>query len=94
MAVLDRRFEGHTVTELAVRAGGERLELIRPWFFVARRAVLKAWKSNPPSFGSAVRQLAFEDIVAGFGGREAFNQLVRGMLEVDYFEEWVLNDAG
>lgn len=94
MAALDRRFGNHVADELAVKVDGERLQLIRPWFLVARKGVLKALRNDPPSFGSAVRQLAFEDVVAHFGGREAFNLLVRSMLDVDYFEEWVLNDAG
>lgn len=94
MAVLDRRFENHVADELAVRTGGERLQLIRPWFLVARKAVLQALCNDPPAFGSAVRQLAFEDVVACFGGRDAFNLLVRSMLDINYFDEWVLNDAG
>ncbi len=94
MAVLDRRFGNYVADGLAVRAGGERLQLIRPWFLVARKAVLQALCNDPPNFGSAVRQLAFEDVVACFGGRDAFNLLVRSMLDIDYFDEWVLNDAG
>lgn len=94
MAVLDRRFGDHVADQLVVRADQECLQLIRPWFLVARKGILRALRNDPPNFGSAVRQLAFEDVVTSFGGRDAFNLLVRRMLDIDYFEEWALNDAG
>jgi len=92
MAVLERRFLGATVDTLSVRTTNERLTLIHPWFLVARGSVLRAWKGDPPSFSSAVRQVAFEDIVSSFGNAEAFNRLVQGMLDIDFYNEWVASD--
>lgn len=92
MAVLERRFTDTSVERLVVNVAGERLELIRPWFVVTRRKVLEAWKRNSPAFSDAVRQVAFEDVVAGFGGGAAFNELVRRLLEIDYYNEWVAHD--
>lgn len=94
LAVLDRRIHNQDDVELVVRTNGERLRLIRPWYFVARRAVLNAWSADPPSFSPNVRQLPFEQIVASFGGPDSFNQLVRKMVNIDYFTAWGLNEAG
>jgi len=40
--------------------------------------------------------IAFEDVVAGFGGETSFNQLVQGMLDINFYKEWVAStpDAG
>lgn len=94
IAVLDRRFEGAAVETLGIRIGSnaERLELIRPWCFVARRRILNAWRNSPPSFSSGARLIAFEDVVAAFGGAEAFNGLVCGMLDINFYDEWVARD--
>jgi hypothetical protein len=92
MAVLERRFDGVSVETLRVRSHTERLALIQPWFFVARRCVLRAWKHNPPRFSAAVRQIAFEDVVDAFGNEETFNGLVRGMLAINYYKEWIARD--
>ena len=92
MAVLERRFAHTTVDRLTVSAAGEPVELITPWYVVARRKVLNGWQEAPPRFSPAVRQVAFEDIVAGFGDRAAFNELVRRLLEIDYYDEWVARD--
>lgn len=92
MAVLERRFAGTTVERLVVSADGERLELITPWYVIARRKVLNGWKRAPPQFSGAVRQVAFEDIVAGFGDPQAFNELIRRLLKIDYYDQWVAHD--
>lgn len=89
MAILDRRFPEPVPDELIVNVDGERLTLTRSWFVVARRRTINAWATFPPGFSEHVRLLAFEDVVQSFGGRNAFNRMIREMLDFDFYREWV-----
>jgi len=93
MAVLERQFSETFSGDLIARVGQERLRLTPAWVVVARRQVLRQWEKDPPNFSGAVRKVAFEDIVERFGGRQPFNALIREMLDVDYFEQWVLGES-
>lgn len=88
MAILDRRFSEPVPDELIVKVEGERLTLTRTWFVITRRQTLKAWKTSPPGLAEHVRFRAFEDVVQSFGGQNAFNRMVREMLDFDFYSKW------
>ena len=93
MAILDRRFPHEARGDLkAIVNGAEKLTLTRDWFVVARCRTVERWRTSRPKFSDHVRLLAFEDIVETYGGKEEFNALVREMLEVDFYEEWLNKD--
>lgn len=94
MAVLERRFDRPVNEDLVATTNGERLALAPRWVLVARREILAKWKTSPPEFSSNVARLAFEDVVTAFGGPEPFNRLVRQLLSVDFYSEWVLGNGG
>ena len=88
MAILDRRFPVPVPDELIANIEGERITLTRTWFLITRRQTVKAWRTSPPDFGEHVRFLAFEDVIQSFGGQNAFNRMVREMLDFDFYSEW------
>ncbi len=92
MAILERRFSETFNDDLVAVVDKERLVLTRQWFVVARKRILASWKAAPPSFSENTRYIAFEDVVDVFGGKEAFNALVREMLDFDFYREWVQNE--
>ena len=91
MAILERRFPKPMAGELTAIVGEEQLRLERDWFVVARRVILQPWKDNDvlSKASSHIKSLAFEDVVENFGGKEAFNDLIRRMLEIDFYDEWI-----
>lgn len=89
MAILDRRFPGPPPDDLAVQVKSGRLVLLREWVVVARQETLESWRMTPPEFGSHVAQVSFESVIEAFGGKIAFNDLVRRQLDIDYFDKWV-----
>lgn len=92
MAALERKFSETVGDELTVRIGDRFVPLTREWFIVARRETVIAWQGCMPAFTPFVRMIAFEDVVSAFGGEESFNQLVRSMLDVNFYREWALGD--
>ncbi|HKY35321.1 MAG TPA: hypothetical protein VJN18_05235 [Polyangiaceae bacterium] len=99
MAILERKFCGVTdpcelvaTVEQPAASGARTFELTREWFVVARRSVVSRWKRTPPAFSSNARLLAFEDIVDDFGGKDAFNTLVRSQLDIDFYDAWLATD--
>jgi len=99
MAILDRKFKGvDDAQELVARvtkvgADEERtFVLTREWFVVARRSIITRWRQTPPAFSQHVKLLAFEDVVSDFGGKLAFNALVRSLLDVDFYDAWLATD--
>lgn len=96
MAALERKFSETIVDELAATINAKPIRLTREWFVVARRETIAAWNERRPGFTQFAGMIAFEDVVAGFGGEASFNQLVRGMLDINFYNEWVAAnpDAG
>jgi hypothetical protein len=93
MAVLDQRFSEPVDGQLTVTIGERTVPLTREWFVVARRETLDSWQRVRPNFSRYTRLLAFEDMVESFGGEEPFNRMVREMLDVNFYREWVLRSA-
>ncbi len=93
MAILERKFSEAVDDDLVALVDKERIVLARQWFVVARKKVVASWIAAPPSFSKNVRFLAFEDVVDVFGGKSAFNALVREMLDFDFYREWVENES-
>ena len=90
MAILDRRFPDSVGDEdLVAIDAGKPLVLTRRWFVVARRATISVWESDPLAFSEHARYLAFEDIVDCIGGKDVFNNLVREMLDFDFYDSWI-----
>lgn len=92
MAILDRRFHGKAAPgeplTVTVDKVGD-LPLTREWFVVARRSTIEQWELTKPMFSEHVGLLEFERIVEVCGGKATFNELVREMLEIDFYEKWI-----
>jgi hypothetical protein len=90
MAILDRRFEDiATADGLSVELETTEVELSRDWFVVTRQSVLDKWVGDDrPSFSSNTSCVTIGSLVTAFGGQQAFNTLVRELLDIDYFDEW------
>lgn len=91
MAILDRRFgDIATADGLSVELENTYVELSRDWFVVTRRCVLDKWTGNDrPNFSPNTSCVTIGELVAAFGGQQPFNTLVRKLLDIDYFQEWV-----
>jgi len=63
-----------------VKCGSKNLEDVR--------STLKAWETSQPGFAEHVRFQAFEDVVDRCGGQNAFNPMIREMLDFDFYREW------
>lgn len=97
MAILDRRFSESVHDDLMVKSvpddlmvkiEGARITLTRNWFVITRRQTLKAWQTSQPGFAEHVRFQAFEDVVDRCGGQNAFNPMIREMLDFDFYSKW------
>jgi hypothetical protein len=92
MAILDRRF-GHTAPAdgLEVELYDTRVPVSRNWFVVTRQSVLDKWVGEErPNLSLNTSCVTISSLVAAFGGQRIFNTFVRELLDVDYFNEWVL----
>ncbi len=100
MAILERKFkdvaDAHDLVA-RVQDGASKdpksFVLTREWFVVARRSIVTRWKLAPPTFSPYVKLLAFEDIVDAFGGKSAFNTLVKSLLDIDFYDAWLATDS-
>ena len=93
MAILDRKFGSLADEGAPLRAqpkDSPSLELDRRWVIVCKREVVDKWAGpHAPAFSEYVRLVAFEDLVAAFGGKSQFNELVAELLIFDYYDKWV-----
>ena len=91
MAILDRRFPPmNREYALSVLINDRPVTLTRDWFILARAKVAQKWTGNArPALSHLVRFIPFESMVQNYGGRMAFNALVRDIVSFDYFEKWV-----
>lgn len=91
MAILDRRFGCIAPADgLSVEIGDARVPLSRDWFIVTRQSVLDKWVGDArPNFSPNTSCVTIGTLVTAFGGKPRFNDLVRELLAIDYFDEWV-----
>ena len=91
MAILDRRFGALAPTDgLCVILIGKPVPLARQWFVIVQESTLAKWnKGSSPSFSEHTVCRSMNSVVEKFGGKVAFNSLVKRMLEIDYFDEWL-----
>jgi hypothetical protein len=92
MSILDRRFPpGVPLDDLRVKLGKDQsLKLTPTWFVIVKDCVLKTWNGeNRPAFSDRVKLVSMESIVECYGGKSRFNSLVREVLAIDYYEEWI-----
>ncbi len=84
--------DARLLARVPAEAGGEGTVEVEPrWALVVRRRTLEGWlRRGLPGLSSRCAVIAFDDLVEAYGGRAAFNALVRELLEVDYFEAWKL----
>jgi len=69
---------------------GADVPLSRHWFVVTRQSVLDKWVGDDrPDFSPNTSCVTIGSLVAAFGGKQPFNDLVRELLAIDYFDEWV-----
>jgi hypothetical protein len=95
IAVLDRRlsqFESAALHASIARQdqADEVWEVVRPWWLVVRRSVWLRWEQSGVPGLNHGRVLVFENMVREFGGKTAFNDLVRELVCGSFFEEWRL----
>lgn len=91
MSVLERKFPQSTQPDaLKARFDGVEVPLTKEWFIIARAKVIDSWNGSArPDFSSNVHLISFDVIVEKFGGEERFNQMVRDLLDFDYYSAWV-----
>lgn len=91
MAILDRRFGKIAPADgLNVELGVALVSVSRHWFVVTRQSVLDRWVGDDrPDFSPSTVCVTIGSLVAAFGGKQPFNDLVRELLSIDYFDEWV-----
>jgi hypothetical protein len=73
-----------------------RIEIVRPWFLVVRRAVWASWRharSKVPSFAKEAHVAIFEDIVEQHGDGASFDALVHRLVGSDFYRSWGLGPA-
>ncbi len=92
MAILDRRFGDIAPADgVSVQLDDKNIPLSREWFVVTRQSVLDKWVGdNRPSFSSYTSCVSISNLANAFGGQQRFNDLVRELLNIDYFDEWVV----
>jgi hypothetical protein len=92
MAILDRRFATIApVDGLSVELDGSVVQLSRNWFVVTRQSVLNGWAGDSrPNFSRNTTCVTIDKLAAAFGGQQPFNALVRELLDIDYFDAWVI----
>ena len=73
--------------------GASRVDVVplsRNWFVITRQSVLdKRVGNDRPSFSQNTSCVTIGALAAAFGGQQPFNALVRELLAIDYFDEWV-----
>lgn len=91
MSILERKFPSTLLSDvLKARLPDGALPLTNEWIIIARSKVLATWiPPGRPSFSDKVQFLSFEKVVDRFGGKPAFNGMVRELLNIDFYTAWV-----
>ncbi len=76
---------------LRLRTKVPAVELVVPWFLVMRRATWRTWHSKRPELSNAHVAL-FENIVAGHGDADDFDQLVLRTVGCGFYAEWKIGE--
>ncbi len=94
LAIIERKLPEGCLTEpIHVYHDGIDYELSSKWFLIIRHQILKSWrKSGKPRLSENCVIVTIEQIIEFFGGRKAFNVLVKEVLDFDYYSRW-LGDA-
>lgn len=94
MAILERKFPTSSVPDvLKARLPDREVPLANEWFIIARSRVIESWAGTArPAFSPNVHFVRFETLVDKFGGKEAFNEMVRKLLNFDFYSTWVKDD--
>jgi len=92
MAILDRRFNDLASKEgLSIEINKYVVPLARNWFLVTRKTVLDRWVGDSrPAFSTNTKCVTIGALAEAFGGRASFNALVSELLEIDYYDAWVI----
>ena len=90
-AILERKLPRVSGSpSLTARAAEGEYVVEERWALIVRRRTAEGWtRRGRPSLSERCAVVSFEDLVHAYGGPRAFNALVRELLEVDYFAEWL-----
>jgi hypothetical protein len=100
MSILDRRFppgtpEGPLRANYAKGTENQTVELTKEWFVLACEEKTETLRRNPPDFRASL--ISFESIVRAYEGSgiqgQAFNALVRDLLDIDFYQTWIIGRA-
>lgn len=75
-----------------IKAAYEDLEfrLRKRWVLVVRQSVLNSWLNSAiPRLSERCVIISFEEIAGMFGGGDQFNNLVKEIIEADYYQLWL-----
>lgn len=80
--------------DLTIEWQGQNYSVSRSWTLIARKRVITNWaKSGAPELSSCCRIVDFESLVSTYGSNEAFNTLVKKLINIDYYREWLFGDS-
>ena len=68
---------------------GVNYKLTAEWILIVREQVLSAWNaSETPALSANCKIVTMESVVAAYGDKKDFNDLVTKLLSADYYDKW------
>ena len=62
----------------------------KTWGLICRAKVIEKWKINgAPTLSEDCTPICFEELASTYGVAEEFNALVKSLLDIDYYKNWV-----
>ena len=91
IAILERMLPAQCNEELlTIDYQSQTYPVSATWGLICRAKVIEKWRINgAPAFSANCIPICFEDLAAAYGDANEFNELVRSLLEIDYYEKWV-----
>ena len=70
--------------------GGQAVPLAEIWYVVVQPSVLNQWVGDSrPAFSDRTKCVTINKIIDAYGGKDDFNELVKELLAIDYYEAWI-----
>jgi len=91
ISILERRLpvqcKGH---DLTVTYNGQKFIVSDNWSLVCRQPVINKWSlTGKPALSGKCSIISFESLVRAYGSNNDFNNLMKRLLEKDYYAEWL-----
>jgi len=91
VSILERRLpvqcKGH---DLTVTYNGQKFIVSDNWSLVCRQPVINKWSlTGKPALSEKCSITSFESLVRAYGSNNDFNNLMKRLLEKDYYAEWL-----